>query len=275
MQKFELMKFISIQVFIILIFILYACNTSEIKTIETNNDYQLVWEDDFKDGLLDTSKWKYEIGYVRNNEEQYYTKNLKNVRVENDHLILAAAKEEIQGYKYSSGSITTSTLVAWQYGKIEVKAKLPQGIGIWPAIWMLGENWQQVSWPKCGEIDIMEHVGFVRDSIYGTVHTEAYNHEIGTAVGKGVYVNQPYDEFHIYSVKWTPQKIDFLLDNVVYHSFKNENKTAAEWPFDQKFHLKLNVAVGGSWGGAQGIDDNIFSQQMVVDYVKVFQKNKI
>ncbi len=265
------MKLSSTYIFIIFIVSLFACNSTNSDT-DIKKEYQLVWEDEFKnDGELDNTKWDYEIGYIRNNEEQYYTKNLRNARIENGYLLLEAHMEEVEGYNYSSGSITTSNMVAWQYGKIEVKAKLPKGVGIWPAIWMLGENWQQVSWPKCGEIDIMEHVGFTKDTVYGTVHTEAYNHTIGTSVGKGVFINNPYDEFHIYAVEWTDEKIDFLLDNTVYHSFKNENKTEAEWPFDQKFHLKLNIAVGGSWGGAQGIDDAIFPQQMMVDYVRIYQ----
>ncbi len=269
----KLMKTVSKFLFIISIFTLYACHSyNDEKKNEIKKEYQLVWEDEFnEEGKPDTTKWNYEYGYVRNKEKQYYTENLKNTRVKNGHLILEAHKEDIEGYNYSSGSITTRNLAAWQYGKIEVKAKLPKGVGIWPAIWMLGENCEQVNWPKCGEIDIMEHVGFTKDTIYGTVHTESYNHSIGTAVGKGVFINSPYDEFHIYTIEWTPEKIGFLLDNKVYHSFKNENKTEAEWPFDQKFHLKLNVAVGGGWGGAQGIDDSIFPQQMVVDYVRVYQ----
>ncbi|WP_117880185.1 glycoside hydrolase family 16 protein [Aureibaculum luteum] len=268
------MKKASKYLIILSIFTIYACNSSDSKDDkEIEKEYQLVWEDEFnEEGNPDATKWNYENGYVRNNEKQFYTENLKNARVENGYLVLEAVKEEIEGYNYSSGSITTSNLVAWQYGKIEIKAKLPKGVGIWPAIWMLGENWKQVSWPKCGEIDIMEHVGFTKDSIYGTVHTEAYNHNIGTAVGKAVFINNPYDQYHIYAVEWTSKKIDFLLDNDVYHSFKNENKTDAEWPFDQKFHLKLNIAVGGGWGGTQGIDDSIFPQQMLVDYVRVYQK---
>ncbi len=267
------MKTVSKSLFVIIIVAFCACNSSD-KNIdsEIKKEYQLVWEDEFnEEGKPDAEKWNYENGYVRNNEKQYYTENIKNARVENGFLILEAHSEEIEGYKYSGGSITTSDLVAWQYGKIEVKAKLPQGVGIWPAIWMLGENNKQVSWPKCGEIDIMEHVGFTKDTIYGTVHTEAYNHTIGTSVGKGVFINNPYDEFHIYSIEWTSEKIDFMLDNIVYHSFKNEKKSVAEWPFDQKFNIKLNVAVGGSWGGQKGIDDSIFPQKMVVDYVRVYQ----
>lgn len=264
----------SIYIFTILTSTLLACNSNDAKDEnEIKNEYQLVWQDEFKvDGKPDATKWNYEIGYIRNDEKQFFTDNLKNIRVEDGFLILEAHKEEIEGYNYSSGSITTINLTEWQYGKIEAKAQLPQGTGIWPAIWMLGENCDEVYWPKCGEIDIMEHVGYNKDTIYGTVHTETYNHKIGTAVGKGVFINNPYEQFHVFAVEWTPEKIDFLLNNNIYHTFKNENKTKAEWPFDKKFHLKLNVSVGGSWGGEKGIDDSIFPQQMLVDYVRVYQR---
>jgi len=155
-----------------------------------------------------------------------------------------------------------------------VKAKLSKGVGLWPAIWMLGENKAEVGWPKCGEIDIMEHVGFEKDSIFGTIHTKAYNHMIGTQRGKKIFIDKPYSEFHLYSVEWTPEKMDFLLDGVVYNHIENEHKTTDEWPFDQNFHLKLNIAIGGGLGGKKGIDNAVFPQQMVVDYVRVYQLQK-
>ncbi len=256
---------------------------------ETEKTYQLVWQDEFDaTGKPDATKWDYEYGLIRNQESQYYTDSLKNARIEGGHLILEAHKEQITNTaftsaeaksekeyqefaKYTSASITTKDIAEWTYGKIEVSAKLPKGKGMWPAIWMLGENWKEVGWPKCGEIDIMEHVGYEKDTIYGTVHTEAYNHTKGTEKGGSTFITDPYSEFHTYSVEWTPKKIDFLLDGEVYQQFENENKTENEWPFDQPFHLKLNIAVGGTWGGQQGIDDSIFPQRMLVDYVRVYQ----
>lgn len=256
---------------------------------DTAKTYQLVWQDEFATpGKPDATKWDYEYGLIRNQESQYYTDSLKNARVENGHLILEAHKEQIANAaftsaeaknrkenqefaEYTSASITTKDIAEWTYGKIEVSAKLPKGRGMWPAIWMLGENWEEVGWPKCGEIDIMEHVGYEKDTIYGTVHTEAYNHNKGTEKGGSTFIVDPYSEFHTYSMEWTPEKIDFLLDGKVYQQFVNEKKTENEWPFDQPFHLKLNVAVGGTWGGQQGIDDSIFPQRMLVDYVRVYQ----
>ena len=139
---------------------------------------------------------------------------------------------------------------------------------------MLGENRDAVGWPEAGEIDIMEHVGFESDSIFGTVHTKAFNHMKGTEKGKKIFIEEPYDSFHNFTVEWTPEKMDFMLDNTIYNSFNNEHKTTAEWPFDQKFYLILNVAVGGMLGGQKGVEDAIFPQQMQIDYVRVFEKKE-
>ena len=152
------------------------------------------------------------------------------------------------------------------------RAKLPETRGLWPAIWLLGQNRWDKGWPYCGELDIMEHLGYDKDSIFGTIHTQAYNHLNGTEKGKKIFIDNPYDTFHVFSIEWTPEKIDFLLDEKVYNHIDNEHKTTNEWPFDQKFHLKLNIAFGGSLGGLNGINDTIFPQQMVVDYVRVYQK---
>ncbi len=268
--------------------------TKNKKAVNISNDYKLVWADEFNyEGRPDPAKWGYEYGFIRNNEKQYYTDDPKNTRVENGYLIIEAHKEKIANKdfksddfkdrswlhyipkidtaQYTSASLTTKGLAEWTYGKIEVKAKLPKGVGQWPAIWMLGENKKEVGWPKCGEIDIMEHVGFNKDTVFGSVHSETYNHIKKTQKTKGIFIDKPYDIFHVYSIEWTPEKIDFLLDNMVYLHIKNEHKTTNEWPFDQNFCLKLNNAIGGMWGAQKGIDDAIFPQQMVIDYVRVFQ----
>ncbi|MFS4467786.1 family 16 glycosylhydrolase [Maribacter sp. 2210JD10-5] len=279
----------------IFVLFLFSCNGEPQKKLEeeeastASKTYQLVWQDEFDaDGTPDSEKWGFEHGFIRNREKQYYTARSKNTRVSEDVLIIEAHKEEIKNESfiasdskkwkenqeyahYTAASLTTKDLAQWTYGKIEVSAKLPKGIGLWPAIWMLGENWKEVGWPLCGEIDIMEHVGFTKDSIFGTVHTEAFNHTKGTEVGKSVFIANPYTEFHDYAVEWTPQRIVFLLDGLKYHEFVNTNKDEEEWPFDQPFHLKLNIAVGGDWGGQRGIDDTIFPQQMLIDYVRVYQ----
>jgi len=264
-----------------------------IEQISNNKGLKLVWSDEFNgSGRPNNAKWGYDYGFIANNEKQYYTDSLKNARVENGFLIIEAHKEKtankdfnnpvlintwaeykskIDTAQYTSARLTTQNFAHWTYGRVEVKSKLPKGYGTWPAIWMLGENRKEIGWPECGEIDIMEHVGFEKDSIFGTVHTKAYNHMTGTQKGKKTFIDEPYDTFHVFSIEWTPEKLDFLLDGEVYNHIENEHKTTAEWPFDQNFHLILNVAVGGTLGGQKGIDDSIFPQRMVVDYVRVYQ----
>lgn len=251
--------------------------------------YKLVWSEEFNyKGKPNPKKWGYEKGYIRNNEKQYYTDRKENVRVENGNLVIEARKEAVKNTEfkaasdknwrfnqefseYTSASVTTKDLVEWKYAKIEVRAKLPEGRGAWSAIWMLGANWEQVGWAKCGEIDIMENVGFDPNVIHGTVHTYAYNHTRGTQRGKQIKIEDVYNKYHIYSIEWTPEKIDFMVDGVIYNTFQNEHKTTDEWAFDQNFHLKINNAIGGGWGGQKGIDDTSFPQKMYVDWVRVYQ----
>lgn len=261
-----------------------------IKNSPISKGYKLVWSDEFNySGKPDSTKWAFEYGLKRNREKQYYTDSLKNVRVDKGMLILEAHKEKIKNKAfvskkaknwrekweythYTAPSLTTKNIAEWTYGRIEIRAQLPKGVGLWPAFWMIGTNYDEVGWPECGEIDIMEHVGFEPDSIFGTIHTKAYNHMKGTQKGKKIFIDKPYETFHMFALEWTPEKMDFILDDTVYNHIENEHKTTYEWPFDQDFHLKINIAVGGMLGGQKGIDDSVFPQQMLVDYVRVFQK---
>ena len=256
----------------------------------TQNEYELVWSDEFRgEGKPDPEKWGYEIGYIRNFEEQYYTDRRENVRLERGKLVIESRLEKIKNkdYKssqdknwrkqrklseYTSASVTSKGFGEWKYGRIEVRARLPKGLGAWSAIWMLGANIDEVGWVKSGEIDIMENVGFDPNFVIGTVHTEAYNYENNDPRSGKIKIAEPHDEYHNYIIEWTPGKIDFFVDEAIYYTFKNEKKTTAEWPFDQKFHLKINNAVGGTWGGRKGIDDKSFPQTMYIDYVRVYQK---
>jgi beta-glucanase (GH16 family) len=153
-----------------------------------------------------------------------------------------------------------------------VRAKLPQGVGTWPAIWMLPEESKFGGWPNDGEIDIMEHVGYDPGSVHGTVHTEAFNHTIGTQKGAQMMVSDFASEFHAYAIDWTPGKIDFFIDGQKYFTFEKTGDDPKAWPFDQPFHLILNIAVGGNWGGAKGVDATIWPQRMEVDYVRVYDR---
>lgn len=236
-------------------------------------DWYLVWSEEFNySGLPDSTVWDYEVGYIRNHEKQYYTeKRSRNARVDNGVLIIEAHKEAYEGFDYTSASINTWGKKHFKYGRIEVRAKLPTGRGTWPAIWMLGTNRRQVGWPACGEIDIMENVGFDPDVIHGNIHTRAYNHVIKTNKGNRITVTAPYDQFHIYAMEWTPEKIDIFVDETKYFTFENEGGGPDIWPFDQEFYLLLNLAIGGGWGGQKGIDDSIFPQKYYIDYVRYYQ----
>lgn len=236
---------------------------------------KLVWADEFNyKGLPDSSKWNYDIGGHGwgNNELQFYTANdTLNAVVEEGVLKITARRQVKEKRQYTSARLQTKKKASFKYGKIEVRAKLPAGRGAWPAIWMLGDNIGKEGWPRCGEIDIMEHVGYEKDSIFGTIHSEAYNHMKGTQKGKGIFIATPYDQFHTYSIEWTPEKIDFMVDGVIYNHFINEHQTTKEWPFDQPFFLILNLAVGGNWGGKKGVDESVFPATLQVDYVRIFQ----
>ncbi len=239
--------------------------------------YELVWNDEFNyDGALDDAKWDYDIGGDGwgNNESQYYTNDSVNVRVNNGKMTIEAHYYENVTINYTSARVVTRYKGDWKYGRIEVKAKLPTGRGTWPAIWMLPTDWVYGGWPSSGEIDIMEHVGYDPTVIHGTVHTEAYNHKIGTQVGSQLKIPTAFSEFHIYAIEWDEEKIDFYVDDNKYFTFNNENKSFREWPFDKRFHLIMNIAIGGSWGGVQGIDNSMFPVKMDVDYARVYEKSE-
>ena len=237
--------------------------------------WKLVWSDEFNyAGLPDSSKWNYDAGGNGwgNNEKEFYTeKDTSNALVKNGVLSIVARKEMKSTNEYTSARLLTKGKAEWKYGRIEINAKLPEGRGLWPAGWMLGSNSDKTGWPECGEIDIMEHVGFKKDSIFGTVHTGAYNHVKGTQKGVVIFIENPYTRFHTFAIEWTPEKIDFLLDGEKYYQFLNEHKSSAKWPFDQPFFLILNLAIGGGLGGQKGIDDSIFPATYEIDYVRVYQ----
>ena len=234
---------------------------------------RLVWSDEFDvPGLPDSTKWSYEEGLVRNREVQYYTKaRPENARVEDGCLVIESRKEPWGKAGYTSASLHTCGKASWTYGRIEVRAQLPTGRGMWPAIWLLGVDQSEVHWPTCGEIDIMENVGFDPDRIFANIHTKAYNHVKKTNKGASLVVPKPYEAFHVYAIDWTPERIEFFVDSTRYFTFANEGMGRDAWPFDQAQYLILNTAIGGSWGGEKGIDDSIFPRRFRIDYVRVYQ----
>jgi len=252
-------------------------------TIQNNPDrkLELVWSDEFDDsGTPNKDKWNLIVGDgcpelcgFGNNEAQYYQSNkLKYARVENGKLILEAHLDTSAiNHQIKSAKLTTKFKQKFKYGKIDVRAKNPVGVGSWPAIWMLPDQNKFGKWPQSGEIDIMEHVGYSRDSIFGTVHTEAFNHMIGTQKSGHKVVTDSESQFHEYSIQWNPDKIEFFIDSLKYHEFLNYQETYKEWPFDQDFHLICNLAIGGNWGGKMGIDSTKFPMQFEIDYIRYYR----
>ena len=242
---------------------------------------KMVWSDEFNyTGLPDSLKWSYDIGNGcpencgwGNNELQFYTsKRLQNARVENGKLIIEARKEDFSGAQYTSSRLLSKNKGDWKYGRLEIRAKIPAGKGMWPAIWMLPTYWNYGKWPHSGEIDIMENVGYWPDSVFGSIHTGAYNGMRGTQKTKGLRFDDLSRSFHVYAIEWTADTISFFVDDQKYQVFKNEQTGSETWPYDKEFHLLMNITVGGNWGGKFGVDDTIFPQKMEIDYVRVFQQ---
>lgn len=250
-------------------------------------NWELVWADEFDyEGLPDPARWDYEEGFVRNRELQYYTRaRLENARVGNGLLTIEARRENWPNPRYRPGSdnwqeersqaaYTAASLVtryqwAWTYGRFEIRAKLPHGQGIWPAIWTLGANRDTLGWPACGEIDIMEFVGKEPDHVHATVH---YGTKTDHRFLHGQVVTpSPFADFHRYAVEWFPDRIDFFFDDDRYHRFLVDAAgPGPDNPFRQPHYLLLNLALGGSWGGE--LDDAVLPQQYLIDYVRVYRQ---
>ena len=232
------------------------------------------WFDEFEyNGLPDPSKWGYDIGAGGwgNNELQYYTDSLNNASVASGILAITARREPHGGSQYTSARLVSRHKGDILYGRVEVRAKLPSGIGTWPAIWMLPTDWEYGGWPKSGEIDIMEHVGHNQDVIHISTHCEAYYWQVGNQKTATRKIDGATTSFHLYRIDWTPYAIRGYIDNQLVLTSYNEGTGYKTWPFDKKFHLILNVAVGGFWGGEQGVDDNAFPASMEIDYVRFFR----
>lgn len=232
------------------------------------------WADEFDySGSPDTNRWGYDIGGHGwgNNELQYYTRFERNASVEQGKLIITALREPFEGMNYTSARLVTKNKGDLLYGRVEVRARIPSGRGTWPAIWMLPTDWEYGGWPSSGEIDIMEHVGYNQDLIHISTHCEAYYWILGNQKTATRKIEHASTEFHTYRVDWTPQTIRGYIDDELIFSNRNEGSGYKAWPFDKRFHLILNIAVGGAWGGQQGIDDTVFPATMDVDYVRFYR----
>ena len=238
----------------------------------------LVWEDEFDcEGAPDPAKWGYEEGFVRNRELQYYTRDRReNARIEDGRLVLEA---RIDNFRHAEGTslctsaaITTYGRAAWTYGRFEIRAKVPRGIGTWPAIWMLGENVHEIGWPRCGEIDIMEYVGFQPNEFFFTLHGPDAN---GGHVSSGSCsrtIPEADGEYAVYALEWDEGGFRYFVNGAQVADFPRETLPFGQWPFDKPHDLLLNLAIGGAWGATKGIDAGIFPSRFEVDYVRVYQK---
>lgn len=230
------------------------------------------WQSEFdKNGFPDTSKWSYNTGGHGwgNNEKQFYTRE-KNVFTKNGLLYIVSKKESYNGADYTSARMVTKNKGDFLYGRMEVKARLPQGRGLWPAIWMLPTTNQYGEWPASGEIDIMEQVGFDEKNIHFSIHNEAFNWMKSTQKTAQKIIPTATADFHSYRMDWTPDYIKGFIDGIEYFEFLNDGKGPDHWPFDHPFYLVLNIAVGGNWGGEKGIDSTLFPAVMLVDFVRYY-----
>lgn len=258
-----------------------ACGTKDVKEqatiIETaSGKWEMVWNDEFDyQGLPDSTRWSFDTDGNAwewgNYEQQWYTANrLENASVENGLLSIKAQKEDWETKQYTSARLRTLNKGDWKYGRIEVCAKMPKGKGTWAAIWMMPSEDKYGAWPKSGEIDIMEQVGSHPDTIFSTVHTGAFNHIINTQVGDTLPTLGATEKFHTYVLEWEEHELRSYVDDQLYFTFTNNGEGSDAWPFDQKFHLLLNLAIGGSLGGE--IDDSLLPHEYQIDYVRVYKK---
>jgi len=241
-----------------------------------DSDWMLVWSDEFDETDIDMTKWSYEVGTGNwgwgNGEAQYYTDNSNNSFIEDGKLIIKAIRQSYSGSDYTSARMVTKNKGDWTYGRIEVRAKLPAGTGTWPAIWMMPTDSEYGGWPDSGEIDIMEHVGFDPGAIHATAHNDTYNWYDGIPPSGGTLNINDFDEnFHTYTLEWTEGSLRWFVDETLYYTYSNNSQGWSTWPYDHDFFMILNIAIGGTWGGQQGIDDSIFPVQMEVEYVRVYQ----
>lgn len=275
---------------IIILFLPLLCLVQVTVTAQKKGGWKLIWREEFDyKGLPDANKWNYENGYVRNHEQQYYTNGrTDNARVENGVLTITGKKETYPNHDYIEGStswqkkdslaqytsarINTNGKADWQYGRIEVRAKLPHGGGIWPAIWMMGIDRENVGWPACGEIDIMEFIGNHPQDLYGTIHFADSSAASGhLSSGSKTSDTTLQKDFHVYALEWNEDAMDNYLDDKMYHHFVIDSAgKGSNNPFRKPFYLLINLAMGAEWPGP--VDDAVLPQQFIIDYIRFYVK---
>ncbi len=241
--------------------------------------YTQVWADEFDGDSVNTENWSFENGGSGwgNNELQYYTNGL-NASVKDGFLDIETRKELFNDRDYTSTRLVSRGKADFRYGKIEVYVKMPKTRGTWSAVWMMPTTSSYGTWPASGEIDILETVGYAPDMIYGTVHTALYNHKKGTQRGYSSTLENP-EGYHLYTIEWLPDQIRYYVDGVFKFRFMPslyiDCPNSRQWPFDRAFYLILNTAVGGDWGGAQGVDETGWPDHMLVDYIRVYEIDQL
>jgi len=261
--------------FIVVLFLTTtSCSTDETQIVA--NFTELVMQDEFNtDGAPNSALWNYDIGNGvngwGNNELEYYTDRTENVKVENGYLLITAKEEQFNGSSYTSAKLTTKGLFEQAYGRFEARIRLPYGQGMWPAFWLLGANCDEVIWPQCGEIDIMEYRGQEPTTIHGTVHGPGYS--AGDAITKSYTLeNDRFDTgFHVFGIEWTSEYINYYVDDKLYNQITPADVTG-EWVFNQPFYIIINLAVGGNYVGSPNTE-TVFPQTMLVDYVRVYKNS--
>lgn len=242
------------------------------------SEFELSWEEHFEKNELDSSKWTVITGDGcpdlcgwGNNELQYYMADDNHVRVEDGMLTIEAHKQSQGDCDFTSGKLVTKGKLEWKYGRIEIRAKLPTGKGTWMAFWMLPTLDRNVNWPEDGEIDIVEHVGYNPNTIYGAIHTEKYNGMYGTQKVDSIRLADVKNEFHTYAFEWTDNDMKWFVDDKLFNHIPRDNEDEKGWPFNQyDYHLILNLAVGGDWGGKYGVEESDWPQTMEIDHIKYY-----
>ncbi|TVR17093.1 MAG: glycoside hydrolase family 16 protein [Balneolaceae bacterium] len=264
---------------IALLYVLGFCIFFGCTSTEDETPWQLVWNDEFDSEELDLNKWTFQYGTGEeqglsgwgNYELQYYTDREENIFIKDGKLYIVALEEAYSGEDFTSARIKTRNKGDWKFGRIEARAKLPQGQGIWPAIWMLPTDEVHGGWPKSGEIDIMEQVGHEPETIHGTVHYGEdwpQNQENGASftLSKGIFS----DDFHIFAIEWEEDEIRWYVNDIHFHTVTPADLEPFNYPFNERFHLILNLAVGGNWPGDPD-ETTEFPQSLIIDYVRVYQ----
>lgn len=242
--------------------------------IAAKEGWELVWNDEFDGDAINRSDWTFDLGGGGwgNGEAQVYTDRPENARLEEGLLVIEGRKEpnDQGGFQFTSARLKTQGLKTFQYGRIEARLKVPAGAGTWPAFWMLGSNFDQVGWPDCGEIDIMEYVGRDPTVVMGTLHGPGYSGALGLK-GNSLQDHAIADDFHTYAIEWDEDHISWFFDDVEYHTLTRDDVGSERWVFDQPFFLILNLALGGTLGGFISAD-TVFPAHVYVDYVRVYQE---